>query len=131
MQDVPGTAQGNWFSQAPGQQIDFSKELALVHHHVDRDIGAISVGGTIMEMGVWLFQEKEDGLVNREFAQVVPDGRIYCYHGAILTEGGKEPSVFPGRLLISLTSDNEMLVERQNGECAGGTAFVAPHIYRR
>ena len=38
----------------------------------------ISVGGTIMEMGVWLFQEEENGLVNREFDQVVPDGQIYC-----------------------------------------------------
>ena len=132
MQDHPGTAQGNWFSsQTQGGQIDFSKELALVHHNVDRESGAISVGGTIMEMGLWLFREEENGLVNREFDQVVPDGQIYCYQGAISAEGGRESSVFPGRLLISLTSETEMLVEQQDGECPGEPAFVSPHTYRR
>lgn len=132
MQDLPDTAQGNWFTgQEPGGQPDFSQRLALVHHHVDRESAAISIGGTIMEMGVWLFRARNDGLVNREFGQVVPDGEVYCYQGAVLSEGGKEPSVFPGRLLISLTSETEMWVERQDGECSGEPAFVDPHVYRR
>ena len=103
----------------------------MVHHHVDRESSAISVGGTVMGFGVWLFAAEENGLVNRQFDQVVPDGQIYCYHGAISAQGGQEPSVFPGRLLISLSSETEMLVERQDGECGGEQAFVNSHTYQR
>lgn len=81
MQDRPGTTQGNWFvNWGVSGFTDISKKLALAHHHVYRNSGAISVGGTIMDMGVWVFTEKE-GLINREFDQVVPDGQIYCYQG--------------------------------------------------
>ena len=55
----------------------------------------------------------------------------YCYHGAVLAEGGQEPFVFPGRLLSSLTSEIEMLVERQDGERVGELAFINPHTYHR
>ena len=90
---------------------DISKELALAHHPVHRNSGAIYVGGTIMDMGVWVFMEENEGLVKRGFDQVVPDGQIYCYQGAISSERGQGPPMFPGRLLISLTSETEMLVD--------------------
>ena len=70
-------------------------------------------------------------MVNREFDQVAPDGQIYCYQGAIFSQGGQELSVVLGRLLISLTSKTEMLVERQDSECVEEQAFVNPHSYRR
>jgi hypothetical protein len=127
MQDRLGTAQGNWFvNREVGGFSDISKELALAHHHVDRNSGAISVGGTIMEMGVWVFTEEQQGLVNREFDQVVSDGQIYCYQGAISSDSGQGPSMFPGRLFISLTSESEILVERQDGDCASASDFVDP-----
>lgn len=94
-------------------------------------MSAISVGGTLMELGLWLFEAQDRGLVNREFSQVVPDGRIYCYEGGVSTLGGSQPSVFPGRLLISLTSDTQMLAERQDGACATAIVFVNPVTYER
>ena len=136
MQDVPGTAQGNWFTGSFGGQSDWSQELSLVHDHIDPTKSAISVGGTIMESGLWLFDAEDAGAedagaVNRDFAQVVLDGRVYCYQGGVSTQGGQSPSTFPGRLLISLTSRTEMLVEHQAGNCGQLPDFVNPVTYQR
>jgi len=131
MQDVPGTAQGNWFAGSLGERVGWSKELSLVHDHVDPTKSAISVGGTIMDSGIWLFDAEDAGTVNRGFDQVVPDGRVYCYQGGLSTAGGRSPTVFPGRLLISLTSETELLAERQDGNCDGLPAFVDPVMYQR
>jgi len=39
--------------------------------------------------------------------------------------------MFPGRLFISLTSESEILVERQDGDCASASDFVDPTTYYR
>ena len=131
MQDVPGTAQGNWFTGSFGGPVDWSKELSLVHDYIDPTNSAISVGGTIMESGLWLFDSKNTGPVNRDFAQVVPDSQVHCYQGGVSTQGGQTPTIFPGRLLISLTSGTEMLVEHQGGDCSELPVFVDPVTYKR
>ena len=46
-------------------------------------------------------------------------------------EGGQTPAPFPGRLLISLTSETQMMVERQDGGCTDGAAFVDRVTYSR
>ena len=84
-----------------------------------------------MDMGLWLFDSQIQGLVNREFSQVLPDGRIYCYQGGVSSEGGEEPKVFPGRLLLKLETSTEMLVEQQDGSCQENLAFVEPTKYQR
>ena len=131
MQDVPGTAQGNWFTGSFDGRVDWSKELSLVHDYIDPTKSAISVGGTIMDSGIWLFDAEDAETVNRDFDQIVPDGRVYCYQGGVSTQGGRSPTVFPGRLLISLTSETELHVERQEGDCDGLPDFVKPVKYQR
>ena len=131
MQDILGTAQGNWFTSDFEGHVDWEKELALVHHHVDPTRSAISVGGTVMDMGLWLFSAKAQGLVNREFSQVGPDGLVYCYQGGISNQGSGEPEVFPGRLLVKLETSTKMLVEQQDGSCLENPAFVNPTNYHR
>lgn len=131
MQDLPGTAQGNWYASDAGTQTDWSKELALVHDNVDPSLATISIGGTVSEHGVWNFPPNSSGVINRDFSGVTADGLTYCYQGALTDQGSQTPIPFPGRLLISLTTDTEMLVERQDGDCAGSTAFANPVTYRR
>lgn len=131
MQDVPGTAQGNWFAGPPGSQTDWAKEMALVHDHVDPTLAAISIGGTVMEMGVWLFPPEDQGLINREFAQVRPGGQIYCYQGGVSSEFGQRYPEFPGRLLIRMETPATLTAERQDGPCRGGMAFIDPVAYQR
>ena len=82
--------------------------MALVHDNVDPTLTAISIGGTVSSAGVWLFAPESTGLVNRDFS-------------AVSAEGGQTPAPFPGRLLISLNNDTEMLVERQDGDCTDVT----------
>ena len=130
MQDVPGTAQGNWFAVGSSGGTDWQSELALVHDHVDPTRAAISVGGVVMEQGLWLFTAENNGQINREFSQVTPDDGLYCYHGAISNEGGVE-SPFPGRLLLSMPGASRLLLERQDGECDGDWELVEPVEYLR
>ncbi len=131
MQDIPSTAQGNWYAGERGARTNWSQELALVHDNVDPALAAISIGGIVASPGVWLFRPESTGLINRDFSDVSADGRTYCYQGAMTDEGGQTPAPFPGRLLISLTSDTQMLVEQQDGGCADGVAFIDPVTYQR
>ena len=131
MQDVPGTAQGNWFTGPLDRPANWTQEMALVHDHVDPSLAAISIGGTVMEMGVWLFLPEDGGLINREFSQVVPDGRIYCYQGAVSSQFGQGNPKFPGRLLIRMDTEQSMSVERQDGPCQNGVGLVEPVVYQR
>ena len=131
MQDVPGTAQGNWFTGSLDRPATWAQEMALVHDHIDPTLAAISIGGTVMEMGVWLFPPEQAGLINREFSQVKPDGRIYCYQGALSSQYGQENPEFPGRLLIRMDKPESMSVERQDGSCQNGAGFIDPVVYQR
>ena len=131
MQDIAGTAQGNWYTGEPGPQTNWSQELALVHDNVDPAMAAISIGGTVADSGVWFFPAENGGLVNRDFSEVSVDGQTYCYEGAMTDQSSQYSTVFPGRLLISLTAEAEMAVEQQNGNCSDGLDFVDPVFYKR
>ena len=131
MQDLPGTAQGNWFFGESTRGTESQKQLALVHDHVDPSLAAISVGGTVAENGVWVFTPEETGLINREFSQVGPDGATYCYHGAVSTDGGRGNTPFPGRLLLSMPEEGRLLLERQDGDCGGQWELINPVEYLR
>ena len=81
--------------------------------------------------GVWLFHPESSGLINWNFPDVSADGRTYCCQIGMESQGGKSTTPFPGRLLISLANDTEMLVERRDGGCADGAKFIDPATYRR
>ncbi|MCH8989907.1 MAG: hypothetical protein IIA92_14025 [Chloroflexi bacterium] len=132
MQDIPGTAQGNWwYAGQTVVQTAWNRQLALVHDNVDPSLAAISIGGIVTGTGVWLFRPESSGRINRDFSDVTADGQTYCYHGAMTDDSSQTKTPFPGRLLVALNSDTEMLVERQDGGCADGAAFVDPVTYRR
>ena len=98
---------------------------------MDPALAAISIGGQVMDHGVWLFRPESSGLINRDFSEVTTDGMVYCYQGASTDQGGQNNTPVPGRLLVALTSPTEMLVEQQDGGCSGCGAFVDPVTYRR
>ena len=131
MQDIPGTAQGAWFTEDYRGLSSWSEELAFVHDHIDPTMAAISIGGVVTGQGVWLFTPEPTGLINRDFSLVRADGQIYCHEGAIAAEGGRGSMPFPGRLLVSLTSDTEILVEQQAGVCEDDPSFDSPVRYFR
>lgn len=128
MQDIPGTAQGNWFA---GEDLtdwtQWDGNLAFVHDNFNPLLSVISVGGTIMDSGFWHFTAENNGSVNRKFSDITPDGKKYCYDST----ANYEYQFFQGFLIIQLLNTTEMLVEHGNGTCESNIDFVNPTIYHR
>lgn len=82
MQDLPGTAQGNWFGDETGGAIPERNRIALVHDNVDPTIPTFSISDEFpfWSTGDWRFVPAAAGFVNRDFSAVVP-GDVYCYEG--------------------------------------------------
>ncbi|MBI2583508.1 MAG: hypothetical protein HYW25_02475 [Candidatus Aenigmarchaeota archaeon] len=123
MQDVPGTLKGNWFFGNSRADIgtDWDKHLAFVQDNEDPATSVISVGGTFADAGKWEFSAGSAGTVNRAFDQVKPDGKVYCY----------EAQGQSGRIIVQLTGETELKIEKQSESCAGSFAFSSPAVYGR
>ena len=82
MQDLPGTAQGNWFGDETGGAIPERNRIALVHDNVDPGIPVFSISDEFpfWGAGAWRFTPAATGFVNRDFSAVMP-GNVYCYEG--------------------------------------------------
>jgi len=80
MQDVPGTAHGAWF--LPGEPNNpEDPHLALVQSHMLPSRLVLSVGTSVpgAASGAYFFVPENDGLLNRDFASVMPDGTTYGF----------------------------------------------------
>lgn len=86
MQDVPGTAQGNWFlTETSSAFTETDETIALVHDNVDPVIPVFSVSNTLPGTPTAAYRFSPvigAGSVNRDFADVVP-GAVYCYENVI------------------------------------------------
>jgi hypothetical protein len=121
MQDVPGTARGNWFS--PGKYhrntTDLSPSLGLATDFVDPAQPVIAIGSSVpgMTMGLYAFTPRSTGTINRDFADVRADGSIHCYEAFL---GDRTPGEMPltrpsGVLLLAMTGDTTLKVEHVPG----------------
>lgn len=129
MQDIPGTAHGNWFAGEDLTDMShWDQHLAFVHDNFNPTFSVISIAGTVMDPGFWLFTAENNGTINRKFSDVTPDGKIYCYDAAV---NHNTNNVFPGFLIIQLLTPTEMLVEHGSGTCEPNIDFVNPTTYHR
>jgi len=124
-QDVPGSAQGNWFD-GKGQADKMEREgktVSLIHDNVDPKLGVIVLGIKTK----LAFSPTYSGLVNREFSEVKPGQEIYCYHpdatGSRATYGTHEQ--FKGSVLVRLVSAAELDIEIRSKDC-GSAVFGQP-----
>lgn len=131
MQDLPGTAQGNWFF--PGTYLrdmpDISPLLALAHDYVDPAQPVMSIGTSIQgaNPGLYAFTPERDGLINRDFGDVRADGAIFCYENFLQTPaaGGMPVTNFEGIILMSMPTDLTLTMEAvAGGSCRDGTAWA-------
>jgi hypothetical protein len=140
MQDIPGTAQGNWF--LPGKyhsnSTDLSQFMGLVHDYVDPTQPLMSAGASItgMKLGLYTFKPESSGLTNRDFNAITPDGNTYCYDGFIngQSAGGLPVGKPSGVLLMTMPDAKTLKVELVSGSTcaaltsktlsAGATTFV-------
>ncbi len=109
MQDIAGTAQGNWFKNTTDIVFfDEGNGVGLVHDNVDPARPAFSVGFSFPNWTpeVRYFVPVGAGRVNREFSDVIP-GAIYCYEHLSLRFGAESGSV-----LVQVFSSGSHPVDR-------------------
>jgi hypothetical protein len=134
MQDLPGTAQGNWFGDETGGAIPERNRIALVHDNVDPTIPTFSISNEFpfWSAGDWRFVPAATGFVNRDFSAVVP-GNVYCY------EGMRVGAINSGTVLIEVFGTggdpaNRLRIERPGVPAcgAGPWAFTtAAAVFQR
>ena len=132
MQDVPGTAQGDWYF--PGADTSFeSAHLALDHDAVYTSTAVFSVGTSMPSIlqGKEFFSPKTsmDGTrIDYDF-NLVNDNQIYCYDSfAVNTQGGAMPGLAGHIVLVQLSgpSNASLTIEVQNpsADCLGAGTWA-------
>lgn len=117
MQDILGTAKGNWF--LPGKFLanttDLTNFLGLSHDFVDPTLPVMAAGTNIkgMKLGVYSYKPASTGFINRDFADIKNDGNAYCIDGFT---SGRTPGEIPlgtvsGVLLMKLLNEVTLKVE--------------------
>ncbi len=133
MQDVKGTAAGNWFvgEKSFNNSQDFSPFLGLLHDYVDPGQPVFSMGNSVkgLKMGVYSFRPAGSGRVNRDFKDVKPDGLVYCYDNFLggTTVGGLNLSRPDGVILMMMPDPAKLKVEKVGG--AGGTCAGTAQVF--
>lgn len=84
-QDLPGTAQGNWFLPGVNDTYPEDPHLALVHSNIHPDHAVLSVGNSSpnLRYGKYEFLPASQGLLNRDFRDIIPDGQIYGFQTSV------------------------------------------------
>ena len=113
-QDVAGTAKGAWLHQVTGWFMGREDDqLALVNDNIEPQYQVVSMGAAGISKGIpsgtWRFIPQKSGQVNRDFSQVTPDGKVYCYD-----DGRQEAKV-----LITMPSATKLRVGTTTGSCTG------------
>jgi hypothetical protein len=117
MQDIAGTAQGNWFF--PGMyhsnSSDLSPSLGLATDYVEPAQPIMAVGSSVkgMGMGLYSFGVAGKGSINRAFSDVRADGTTYCYENFLQGQstGGLPLGRPNGVVLLSLPADGTLKIE--------------------
>lgn len=129
LQDVKGTAQGNWFigSQSFNNSQDFSPFLALLHDYINPSQPLFSMGTSVkgLKMGLYGFTPLASGQVNRDFKDVTP-GSTYCFDNFLSGKsvGGLNLSVPDGILIAAMPGETRLTVEKIGG--SGSTCANTP-----
>jgi hypothetical protein len=130
MQDVPGTAQGNWFD-GPLSNLNLENEgkaISLVHDYHFGVLGELVIGGQVSQPGIIEFTTTHTGTTDREPSEVRADGKIYCYQNDNVQETYMGLS---GKFILQLVDANTLKIEHQDGSCSGTESFASPYTYKR
>lgn len=117
MQDVVGTAQGVWFKVGADSREE-DAQVTLAHHNVLAQKGIFSIGTMTtptIEVGVYPFDPKPSGLINRDFKDITADGKTYCFEPSALTGTYR----YPFRIILQITSPTKLKIEGQKTQDCG------------
>jgi hypothetical protein len=140
MQDLPGTAQGNWFlpGASPAATSSSDGHLALVHDYIGADEPLLVVGTGIkgLRAGQYSFRPRASGSTNLDFSAIKADARVYCFEGwkGGTTLGGLPLAVAPGSVILTMPAADRLRIEyRPNAASCDlpGQFTDAASIYER
>lgn len=131
MHDLAGTAQGNWFTGGKYHRTttDLSAFLSLVHDYVVPSQPLLVAGNSIagLQRGIYSYDPRTAGQVNRDFDEIVSDGRTYCFESfrSGQSEGGMPLGRAEGAIMLTLPTATTLRIEFLPGAgCAATDAFV-------
>lgn len=131
MQDVTGTAQGNWFQ--PGRyysnQSDSATFLGLASDYVDPGQPMMAIGASVqgLSAGLYSFDAVGQGATNRAFRDVKADGTVYCYDSFTTGQStGGLPLTRPGGvILLSMPDASSLRVQFESASsCASAPRAI-------
>jgi len=116
MQDVPGTAQGAWFLYGVNDTYPEDPHLALIHWNMHPDQRVLSIGNSIpnIDSGVYGFLPVSDGLLNRDFPDITPNGQIY----------GLQAGGFSGVIIVIMPDEETLWIEALQGATTDPTSWA-------
>lgn len=122
-QDIPGTAQGNWFNPIHSDYFSEEPNIALIHDDINTQLGVFSIGNTLsnsgIESGAYYFTPKNSGQINIDFRDVNQNGGIYCYETDKKLYSNIN-SVPPSQvILIQLINSMQLKIEGLNQDNCG------------
>jgi len=81
LQDIPGTAQGAWFLLGTNETYPEDPHLALVrsNHHPEQPVFSVGISIPNLQSGTYVYLPESQGLLNRDFRNITPDGRVYGF----------------------------------------------------
>ena len=131
MQDIPGTAQGDWFFPGASYPPD-DPHLALIHHNIAASTATISCGTSLPALtGAHDLNVKtvaDTTRINYDWG-LVTDNQIYCYDTLLIEfnngPGGPDPNYVGYIVLLQMTDPalDTLKIELQN---PGKTCAAAP-----
>lgn len=130
VQDIPGTAQGDWANvQRANSTYPDAGAFALIHDSVVPSKLTFSLGGNAVPglgSDIWLtFATSSSGYTNRAFSNVTADGHIYCYDSLQNEYGAGQ---VPGVILLQLLNTSTIRIEYQGRGSCGSNSFTAAHV---
>lgn len=119
-QDNKGTAQGIWFAENTKKAYPEDSHMALVHDDIDPGKPVFSVGTSMQKSGLaaglYYYDVKKSGFINRDFNEVNEVDKAYCYQGLKNKWGDKLTKV----IMVELAGDNTIKIEaRSRLSCVG------------
>lgn len=133
MQDVPGSAQGNWFD-GKGKNYELErqqKSLALIHDNFDPKMGIFVVNSKTLGISEQklTFSPKNSGTINREFSEVKNGDLVYCYQDEGI--GHPPENSRPLSILIRLKNKDELEVGTRNSSCDPNSSLSSSLLFKR
>lgn len=116
MQDVPGTAKGAWLLLGVENINPEDPHLALVHWNTHPSQRVFSVGTSMsnLDSGVYAFLPVSEGLMNRDFADIIPDGQTY----------GFRVDRFGGIIIVQMPDSDTLWIEALIGATTDPSSWV-------